>query len=115
VLPVSTALLGRWIRHGPEAALSGAAGVVAVHAGDPAVSAAAGQAHRIDPESLRRGIIAEIVTSAMFAIASSSPCWCRRSAQAMFLLVLSGPIQALFARGRVSRKGRTAQDSAEHG
>ncbi|MCE4025382.1 TMEM175 family protein [Microbacterium sp. Au-Mic1] len=72
--------------------------------------------HRIDPESLRRGIIAEIVTSAMFAIALLIAVLVPAIGYgAMFLLVLSGPVQALFARGRVSRKGRTAQDSAEHG
>ncbi|MBN9157955.1 MULTISPECIES: TMEM175 family protein [unclassified Microbacterium] len=55
--------------------------------------------HRIAPGSLRRGIVAEIVTATMFAISLIvSICVPAIGYSALFLLVLSGPIQALVAR-----------------
>ncbi|WP_336648444.1 TMEM175 family protein [Microbacterium sp. MMO-10] len=55
--------------------------------------------HRIAPGSLRRGIVAEIVTATMFAISLIvSICVPAIGYSALFLLVLSDPIQALVAR-----------------
>lgn len=67
--------------------------------------------HRIDPESLRRGIIAEIVTSAMFAIALLIAVLVPAIGYgAMFLLMLSGPVQALFARRGGARRSSARKD-----
>ena len=57
--------------------------------------------HRIPPESLRRGFVAEIVTAAMFTISLIvAICVPAIGYSALFLLVLSGPIQAIVARRR---------------
>lgn len=55
--------------------------------------------HRIARGSLRRGVVAEIVTATMFAISLIvSICFPAIGYSALFLLLLSGPIQALVAR-----------------
>ena len=57
--------------------------------------------HGIDPAALRRGITAEVVTAVLFAIALIvSVTLPRIGYAALFLLVLSGPIQAVAGRSR---------------
>jgi len=61
--------------------------------------------HRIAPESLRRGLIAEIVMSSLFAISLIVAVLVPDIGYAaMFLLLLAGPAQAIIARrGRARR------------
>ena len=60
--------------------------------------------HRIAPESLRRGITAEVVLSAMFAVALVVAVLVPPIGYAaLFLLMLSGPVQAFAARAGRAR------------
>ena len=69
--------------------------------------------HRIDPESLRRGIVAELVTSGLFAVALAIAVLVPVIGYAaMFLLMLSGPLQALFSRRSPVGKGRGGKGNA---
>lgn len=65
--------------------------------------------HRIPSASLRRGIIAEVVMSALFAVALVVAVLLPDVGYAaMFLLLLSGPAQALIARAWRTREHRDA-------
>jgi len=72
--------------------------------------------HRMDPASLRHGIIAEVVLSAMFAIALVVAVYVPDIGYAaMFLLVLSGPVQAILARAGDTRGKRAPHDAGSAG
>lgn len=72
--------------------------------------------HRIAPESLRRGLIAEIVMSSLFAVALVIAVLVPDIGYAaMFLLLLAGPAQAIVARRGDARRNSARRAAGEPG
>jgi uncharacterized membrane protein len=70
--------------------------------------------HHITPPSLRRGLIAEVVMSVLFAVSLVIAVLVPNIGYAaMFLLLLSGPAQAFVAREGDARRKRTRRDAGE--
>ncbi len=72
------------------------------------------QLHRIAPASLRGGLIAEIVMSTLFAVALVIAVLVPDIGYAaMFLLLLSGPAQAILARRGGARRAKARREAGE--